>query len=206
MRGVGSPQLAGEQLPADGELTVGRLAARFRLSRSTLLYYDRVGVLSPSGRSAAGYRLYDAGDVQRLAMICEYRRVGLPLETIRRVLADPDDVAGALAVRLVALDREAREVQRQRRAILDYLGDTQAPPAERFTALLAAVGVDADQRDRWHAAFEQADPAEHQELLEFLRLPQASIAQIRARASAMAAAEPQGGARQRRSSSSSVSA
>ena len=48
---------------AGGELTVGRLARRFGLARSTLLYYDRIGVLRPSARSAAGYRLYDAGDV-----------------------------------------------------------------------------------------------------------------------------------------------
>ncbi|KGM16393.1 hypothetical protein N867_00885 [Actinotalea fermentans ATCC 43279 = JCM 9966 = DSM 3133] len=167
-------------------MTVGRLAARFGLSRSTLLYYDRIGVLRPSIRSAAGYRLYGPDDVRRLAQICEYRRVGLPLAAVRRLLDDADDVAAALAVRLAALDREARELQRQRRAILDYLDDAGTPPAARFVAVLEAVGVDDGQRDRWHAAFERADPAEHQELLEFLRLPDASIAQIRARARATA--------------------
>lgn len=156
-------------------------------------------MLRPSVRSAAGYRLYGPDDVRRLARICEYRAVGLPLDAVRRVLEDTDDVAAALAVRLAALDREAREVQRQRRAILDYLDDTRTPPAARFTALLAAVGMDPEQQARWHAAFERADPAEHQELLEFLRLPEESIARIRAQARAA-------GSGQRRSRSTSVSA
>lgn len=157
-------------------------------------------MLSPSVRSAAGYRVYGPDDVRRLAVICEYRQVGLSLDAVRRVLDDADDVAAALAVRLAALDREAREVQRQRRAILDYLDDTRTPPAARFVALLAAVGMDDEQRDRWHAAFEQADPVEHQELLEFLRLPEESIARIRARARA------EEGPGQRRSRSTNVSA
>ncbi len=156
-------------------------------------------MLTPSVRSAAGYRLYGPDDVRRLARICEYRQVGLPLDAVRRVLDDADDVVAALAIRLAALDHEAREVQRQRRAILDYLDDTRTPPAARFVALLAAVGVDDEQRDRWHAAFEHADPAEHQELLEFLRLPEESITRIRARARDV-------GGRQRRSRSTNVSA
>ena len=155
-------------------------------------------MLRPSLRSAAGYRLYAPDDVRRLAQVCEYRRVGLPLEAVRRVLDDADDVAAALALRLAALDREAREVQRQRRAILDYLGDTRTPPAARCVALRAAAGLDDEQRDRWHASFEAADPTEHQELLEFLRLPEESIALIRARARAV-------GPGQRRSRSTSVS-
>jgi hypothetical protein len=39
-------------------LTIGRLAERFGLSRSTLLYYDSIELLSPSARSDANYRLY----------------------------------------------------------------------------------------------------------------------------------------------------
>ncbi len=180
---------------AGEELTVGRLARRFGLARSTLLYYDRIGVLRPSARSAAGYRLYDAGDVERLARVCHFREVGLPLDVVRGLLDGPDDVTSALAERLVALDRQAAELERQRQAILAYLGGDGTRRAEQFTALLAAVGVDADQRARWHAAFEQADPAEHQALLEFLRLPPGAVSRIR-EASRMG---------QRRSRSTSVS-
>ncbi|MEW8208138.1 MAG: MerR family DNA-binding transcriptional regulator, partial [Candidatus Thiodiazotropha taylori] len=38
-------------------LTVGQVAKRYQLSRSTLLYYDNKGVLKPSGRNHANYRV-----------------------------------------------------------------------------------------------------------------------------------------------------
>ena len=43
--------------------SVSRLGRRYGLSRSTLLYYDRIGLLSASARSAAGYRVYGERDV-----------------------------------------------------------------------------------------------------------------------------------------------
>src|SRR5574344_1987818 len=46
--------------------TIGQIAKRFALSRSTLLYYDTIGLLSPSGRSQANYRLYTDNDVRRM--------------------------------------------------------------------------------------------------------------------------------------------
>ena len=60
-------------------LTIGRLARRFSLSRSTLLYYDSIGLLRPSGRSPANYRLYTERDRRRLELICRYREAGVPM-------------------------------------------------------------------------------------------------------------------------------
>ena len=67
-------------------LTIRALANKFGLSRSTLLYYDRMGLLCPSGRSEAGYRLYSATDVARLQRLVLYREARLPLERIRQLL------------------------------------------------------------------------------------------------------------------------
>ena len=55
---------------------ISQLAEQFGLSRSTLLYYDRIGLLSPSARSEAGYRQYSAADRGRLESICSLRRAG----------------------------------------------------------------------------------------------------------------------------------
>ena len=60
--------------------TVGALGRRFGLSRSALLYYDQIGLLVPSARSSAGYRLYTEEDAQRLERICLFRNAGLALE------------------------------------------------------------------------------------------------------------------------------
>lgn len=66
--------------------TISALGRRFGLSRSTLLYYDRIGLLRPGGRSAKAYRHYGEAEVARLEQICLYRRAGVPLAEIRRLL------------------------------------------------------------------------------------------------------------------------
>ncbi|MCA9522798.1 MAG: MerR family transcriptional regulator [Myxococcales bacterium] len=57
--------------------TISALARSVGLARSTLLYYDRIGLLSPSSRSSASYRLYDEEARERLEAIRTYRAVGL---------------------------------------------------------------------------------------------------------------------------------
>lgn len=76
--------------------TVGRLARRFGLSRSTLLYYDSIGLLSPTARARGEYRQYGPEEVRRLERICTLRRAGMGLKDIRWVLEGtphtvPDD-------------------------------------------------------------------------------------------------------------------
>jgi len=58
---------------------ISELARRFGLSRSTLLYYDRIGLMRPSHRTAAGYRVYTSEDEQRLEAICNYRHTDMVL-------------------------------------------------------------------------------------------------------------------------------
>ena len=59
------------------ELKVGELARASGLSIRTVRYYDQIGLLTPSRRSASGHRVYDDADVRRLYRICLLRRVGL---------------------------------------------------------------------------------------------------------------------------------
>lgn len=68
---------------------VGALARAAGLTVRTLHYYDQIGLLTPSRRSAADHRLYDGGDVARLYRISLLRRLGFPLEQIAAVLEDP---------------------------------------------------------------------------------------------------------------------
>src|SRR5262245_19662656 len=51
--------------------SISRLARAFGLSRSTLLYYDRIGLLAPSGRTGSGYRSYSEKDYRQLERICQ---------------------------------------------------------------------------------------------------------------------------------------
>ncbi|MFI0149124.1 MerR family transcriptional regulator [Streptomyces globisporus] len=81
---------------ADG-LTVGQVSARLGVTVRALHHWDEIGLAQPSLRTAAGYRLYTAGDLERLHRIVVYRELGLGLDRIRTVLDDmTDDVLGAL--------------------------------------------------------------------------------------------------------------
>ena len=170
-------------------MTVGALAAWFGLSRTTLLYYDRLGLLEPASRSSAGYRRYDGADVERLATICRLRRAGLSLAAIDRVLRSPTpDLVAALAVRLADLGDQVEHLRGQQRLILAALargqdGDrTWSLDKADLVALLSGAGLSDEQLAGWHVAAEAADAALHQELLESLHLAADEVAQIRRRA------------------------
>src|SRR5512143_3548210 len=69
--------------------TVGELAKLTGVTVRTLHHYDEIGLVRPSARSAAGYRLYDDGDVVRLQQVLLHRELGLPLEQIAAVIDAP---------------------------------------------------------------------------------------------------------------------
>jgi DNA-binding transcriptional MerR regulator len=74
----------------DHALTVGELARRTGVSVRTLHHYDQVGLLSPSGRTEAGYRLYAAAEISRLQQIVSLKQMGFSLGEIRACLAGSD--------------------------------------------------------------------------------------------------------------------
>ncbi|MFD6726800.1 MerR family transcriptional regulator, partial [Streptomyces sp. NPDC060131] len=58
---------------------MGRVAELAHVSVRTLHHYDEIGLVRPSGRTAAGYRAYSADDVERLREVLGYRRLGFGL-------------------------------------------------------------------------------------------------------------------------------
>lgn len=66
--------------------TIGQLARQVGVRTSTLRYYEQEGLLPPSGRSEAGYRLYDAAAEQTLRFIQRAQRLGFSLADIRTLL------------------------------------------------------------------------------------------------------------------------
>ncbi|CAM3736199.1 MerR family transcriptional regulator [Kibdelosporangium persicum] len=81
---------------ADG-LTVGEVSTRLGVTVRALHHWDEIGLARPSLRTAAGYRLYTAGDLERLHRVVIYRELGLGLDSIRSILDDSTaDVLGAL--------------------------------------------------------------------------------------------------------------
>lgn len=87
-------------------MQIGQVAARTQLSIRTVRHYDDVGLVTPSARSAGGFRLYTDVDVDRLLVIRRMKPLGFTLAEMKDLLA-----------------------------ALDVLGNTKAPAAERKAAV-----------------------------------------------------------------------
>ncbi|MFD9128858.1 MerR family transcriptional regulator [Kitasatospora sp. NPDC059571] len=68
--------------------SVGQVAKVAGVTVRTLHHYDEIGLLSPGGRTPAGYRRYRDADLDRLQQILFYRELGFPLEEIAAILDD----------------------------------------------------------------------------------------------------------------------
>ena len=72
-----------------GRYSVGRVADLSGVTIRTLHHYDEIGLLSPGGRSDAGYRVYEEADLERLQRILFYRELGFTLKEISTIIEDP---------------------------------------------------------------------------------------------------------------------
>ena len=127
--------------------TVGELAQLAGVTVRTLHHYDEIGLLSPSERSEAGYRLYSYADLARLQEIFVWRQLDFSLLEIQRLLDDPGhDRASAL---------------RQQRGLvqleLERLGATARALDAALEACESATEMEVEKM------FEEFDPAEYDE-------------------------------------------
>ena len=100
-------------------LKVGELAALANLTVRTLHHYDNIGLLRPSARSDAGYRLYDRDDVARLHRIQALRAFGMSLSDIGLTLDSPAGSPLAIVDRqLESLEVRMAEARRLRDQLL----------------------------------------------------------------------------------------
>ena len=91
--------------------TISSLAESIGLRPDTLRYYERVGLLKPAGRSAAGYRLYDEACAERLRFIKALQRMGLRLRDIKELLDVRDRGSCPCGHTEVLVERRLAEVQ-----------------------------------------------------------------------------------------------
>ncbi len=67
---------------------IGEVAARTELSLRSLRHWEEVGLLTPSGRTEGGFRLYTEHDVDKILFIRRMKPLGFSLEQMKDVLAD----------------------------------------------------------------------------------------------------------------------
>jgi DNA-binding transcriptional MerR regulator len=167
---------------------ITELARQFGLSRSTLLYYDRIGLLKPSGRNGAGYRLYSRSDRERLEAVCSFRQAGLEIAEIRSIMAAAaDDTIAVIQRRLIAVGQEIQSLQAKQRLLAGMLrlhgqgGPSTAVDKEMFVELLRAAGMDEEAMRRLHTEFERRAPEAHNNFLLMLGISEKEAHLIRKR-------------------------
>jgi DNA-binding transcriptional MerR regulator len=128
--------------------TVGELSRLTGLTVRALHHYDEIGLVRPSQRSAAGYRLYDDADALRLQQVMVLRELGVPLDQIGAAIDEAADRAVLL--------RQHRAQLTDKRARLDRM----------LAAVDAALGVlekgKQMQSEDFKAMFDGFDPADHE--------------------------------------------
>jgi DNA-binding transcriptional MerR regulator len=136
-------------------LTVGQVAERFGVTVRTLHHYDEIGLLVPSERTRAGYRLYSEVDLVRLGAIVTYRRLGLALTDVQALIAGDADVVDTLTRQKEAVLRQVGELH-QLADVIDRLMEahmTDQPATEADLKEIFGDGFSDDYRteaeQRW---------------------------------------------------------
>jgi DNA-binding transcriptional MerR regulator len=171
------------------KLSVGKIARMFGISRTTLLYYDNIGLLSPLERSEAGYRLYNGDDLEKLSRIKLFRDAGIPLNEVSRLLGDKEEnsITAALLKQLSELNREIMAIKERQEIIVKILrsgkvvGSIRELDTEGWHEILTSAGIDVEATNKFHEDFEKHSPEQHQQFLEALGFDEEEIRIMRQR-------------------------
>lgn len=158
-------------------LKVGELAKRTGLTVRTLHHYDAIGLLTPSARSDAGYRLYNQNDIARLHAIQALRHLGLSLSDVGSMLTEEGTPLPMIISRQIhALDQEiARATELRGRLCLlqERLAAGSQPDMSDWLATLQQMATygkyfTADELKRIFENWKQTE-AEWQPLIRAVR-------------------------------------
>lgn len=151
-------------------IRIGELARRSGLTQRTLRHYDEIGLLKPSGRSWADYRLYSRSDVGRLLAISQLKSLGLSLAEIGTALDEGADPRELLARHAELLEQRIA-AEEELLARLRYLRRTaDADWDEVLESIELAERLHhPDAMVRVGAALDGARRAPVEELIELLR-------------------------------------
>ena len=132
---------------SEKKLRIGNLANLVQVSQDTLRFYEKHGLLAPSLRSQAGYRLYSQADLERVGFFLSAKRVGFTLNEIHDLLGlevtkddkSCEDVKRFVDEKLDSLNQRIGEMQRIQKTLktLSDGGCGGAEPATHCTILEA---------------------------------------------------------------------
>jgi DNA-binding transcriptional MerR regulator len=166
--------------------TVTQLANMCNISRSALLYYERVGLLQAKTRTSNGYRWYGEAEKQRLEAILRFRSFGVAVTEINHLLEHNDMASQAtlLKAQFNKLEASITDLRKQQSAIVALLKQPELMEntmvtKQRWVEIMQASGFSENDMIKWHQNFEKMEPDEHQKFLESLGIKSDEIVKIR---------------------------
>ncbi|WP_250291894.1 HEAT repeat domain-containing protein [Streptomyces atroolivaceus] len=140
-------------------MLIGDVARRSGVSARMLRHYDSLGLVSPTGRTDAGYREYSGEDIRRIFHIESLRSLGLSLRDVRRALEEPGFTPSELVGDLIRQTRERIAGETELLTRLRRIGAAEPAGWEdvlQTVALLQALGSKSAGR-RQRAAMASVD-------------------------------------------------
>lgn len=131
-----------------------------------LHHYDRLGLLKPSGRTAAGYRLYGKADLIRLQQIATLKFIGLPLKQIKEILDRKSvKLADTLRMQREVLEEQRKQADQALAAIEKAEACLQAGDEPGFETLCKIVEV-IEMQQKWEFTKQYYSPEARQKIDE----------------------------------------
>lgn len=130
---------------------VSEFAEKAGVTVRTLHHYDRLGLLKPSERNRAGYRLYGERDLVRLQQIATLKFIGLPLKQIKDVLDGNDlDLPATLSLQRRLLTDKRRQIELALRAIEEAERSIRPDLGPDWAALKKIIEVmEMETKNEW---------------------------------------------------------
>ncbi len=167
-------------------LTITKLAKACKISRATILYYEREGLLKPTLRSENGYRWYGKKELVRLKDIIRFRSFGIPVAEITSLLEHDNNICQSevLKTQFEKLEQNILDLRKQQSAIVALLQQPEIleknmVTKKRWVEIMKASGFSDEDMVNWHQNFEKMEPDEHQIFLQSLGIGKEEIVKIR---------------------------
>ena len=169
-------------------LSIKQFCEQLEISRTTVLYYERKGLVSPASRTLSGYRQYGERELKKFRAILAYRSYGIPVAEIESLMLESKnkDRDAVLRQQFSALDLEIQKLRRQQHSIMTLLKEpgllNQGQlTKQRWIEILRESGMNDQDMLNWHNRFEQMEPLGHLKFLQSLNISDVEIERIRVR-------------------------